>query len=265
MRATAVLLSLAVAAAVPPSARAAVPLVLVDHLGYERGGPKRAVIQGHKGDAIRSCALVDAATGRAQTVGAPAYAGPVARWRDWVYWTVDFSSLQAEGTFRLACATSAGEASSSVFRIEDDLLERHTLSDVVYYFKGQRASGLLDAADRALKLEGRSDRTVDAHGGWYDATGDYGKHLSHLSYSTYFNPQQIPLTTWALLETYDRLQRRSDPLFRQYLRRILDEGAWGADYLVRVKAPGDRSTGPSPRRGRPSARRTAASGATRGP
>ncbi len=213
------------------------PLVLTNHVGYDPGGPKRAVIQGAKGDAVRSCAVEDAAGKRAATV-APVSVGPVARWRDWFYWTVDFSSLEKEGTYRVVCATAKGEVASSPFRVERDVLERHTLSDVVYYFKGQRSSGLIDAADRAVPLEGRPDRVIDAHGGWYDATGDYGKHLSHLSYATYFNPQQIPLTAWGLLRTYDLLQRRSDPLFRQHLRRLLDEAAWGADYLVRVKAPG---------------------------
>src|SRR6185503_7081234 len=151
---------------------------------------------------------------------------------------VDFTSEQREGTFRLSCSTASGEARSSPFVIETDLLERRTLSNVLYYFKGQRSSGPLDAADRSLPLEGREDARVDAHGGWFDATGDYGKHLSHLSFSTYFNPQQLPLTVWALLESYDELQRRAHPAFRQYLRRLLDEAAWGADYLVRVRVPG---------------------------
>lgn len=238
MRAAAIAVSLAAVASAPVAARAATPIVLVNHVGYELGGPRRAVVQGRKGDAVRGCATVDAATGTRRPTALPVYAGPVARWRDWLYWTVDLSSLDREGTFALVCSTSAGEVTSSPFRVEKDVLERHTLSDVVYYFKGQRASGLFDDADRAVAFEGRGDRVIDAHGGWYDATGDYGKHLSHLSYSTWFNPQQIPLTAWGLLESYDRLQRRSDPLFRQHLRRLLDEGAWGADYLVRVKAPG---------------------------
>ena len=70
--------------------------------------------------------------------------------------------------------------------------------------------------------------TVDAHGGWYDATGDYGKHLSHLSFSTYFNPQQIPLAVLNLFKSYDELHARHDQNFAQYERRLLDEGFWGA-------------------------------------
>ena len=60
--------------------------------------------------------------------------GPVAKWRDWEYWTFDFSPLEREGTFRVACATGRGEVTSWPFRIEKGVLERHTLSDVVYYF-----------------------------------------------------------------------------------------------------------------------------------
>jgi GH18 family chitinase len=251
-------LAFAAAGLIAATNAAAEPLVLVNHVGYDVTGPKRAIVQGRKGDVVRSCEVQDAASGARVLAVEPRPAGPVARWRDWMYWTADFSSLSREGEFRLACLTGGGAVSSSAFRVEKGVLERQTLSDVLYYFKGQRASGLLDQADRAVRLEGRGDRTVDAHGGWYDATGDYGKHLSHLSYSTYFNPQQIPLTAWGLLKTYDLLQRRSDPLFRQYLRRLLDEGAWGADYLVRVQAPGGsfyRSvSGPGPAK-RPDDRR----------
>jgi GH18 family chitinase len=217
---------------------AAQPVVLTNHLGYERTGPKRAVIQGAKGDEVRSCSLEDVETGARVPTAAPRYVGPVAGWRDWVYWTVELPDPPREGMFRVDCSWAKGESRSFPFRLETHLLERHTLSDVLYYFKGQRSSGPLDAADRALPFEGREDGKVDAHGGWYDATGDYGKHLSHLSFSTFFNPQQLPLTAWGLLRTHELLQRRDDPEFRQYLSRLLDEGAWGADYLVRVKAPG---------------------------
>jgi GH18 family chitinase len=213
------------------------PLVLTNHLGYERLGPKRAVIQGEPGTSVSDCALEAPDGGRVATAP-PERVGPVAHWRNWVYWTVDFSSEEREGVFRLACETGVGEARSAPFRIQQDLLERHTLSDVLYYFKGQRSSGLLDRADRSLPLEGRPGKRVDAHGGWYDATGDYGKHLSHLSFSTYFNPQQLPLTAWGLLQAATLLEERGDPAFHQYLRRLRDEGAWGADYLVRMKVPG---------------------------
>lgn len=218
------------AAVVPP------PVVLTNHVGYDAVGSKRAVIQGHPGDDVRACVVEDESDANVLMVR-PQPVGPVAHWRDWTYWTLDLSRLEKEGTYHVTCPTPAREVRSAPFRVQKDVLERHTLSDVLYYFKGQRASGSFDEADRSLPFEGRATGRVDAHGGWYDATGDYGKHLSHLSFSTYFNPQQIPLTVWALLETHELLDRRHEPAFAQYLRRLLDEGAWGADYLARVKAP----------------------------
>ena len=87
-----------------------------------------------------------------------------------------------------------------------------------------------------MTFDGRAG-TVDMHGGWFDATGDYGKHLSHLSFSTYFNPQQVSLTAWSLFMALRELERRDEPAFKQYRKRLLDEALFGADYLVRSKDP----------------------------
>ena len=57
-------------------------------------------------------------------------------------------------------------------------------------------------------------------------------------FSSYFNPQQIPLVVWSLLKTKELLAIRKGTDFRQFIRRITDEAAYGADYLVRVKAKG---------------------------
>ncbi len=233
MLAAASILTLLTTAGAPSRA----PLVLVNHLGYDATGPKRAILQGHAGDKVGACAMADLDTGARTLTSAPSSVGSVAKWRDWVFWTVDFSSVTREGQYRLACTTGAGEVFSPPFRIQKDVLERHTLSDVLFYFKTQRSSGLLDRADRTLPVQDRPGPTVDAHGGWFDATGDYGKHLTHLSFSTYFNPQQIPMTAWGLMKTHELLAARGDVNFKQYLRRLTDEGAWGADFLVRMKAP----------------------------
>jgi len=132
--------------------------------------------------------------------------------------------------------TAQGVIRSHPLLVQKNVLERATLSDVIYYFKGQRSSGLWDKADRRIAFEGKSG-TVDMHGGWFDATGDYGKHLSHLSYSSFFNPQQISLTAWSLLLAQREIERRGEPNFLQYRKRLLDEALFGADYLVRSKDP----------------------------
>jgi hypothetical protein len=211
--------------------------VLTNHLGYEVNGPKHAVVLGKAGDSISNCALKDYASDQ-QVLAVPAKAaGPVEKWRDWYFWTLDFDSFATEGKYYLECSTGAGSVRSFPFLVQRDLLERGTMQDVIFYFKDERSGGEMDKADSHLEFEGTKQGTVDAHGGWWDATGDYGKHFSHLSFSTYFNPQQIPLTAWSLFHSYQELQKRGDPNLRQYLRRLLDEAMFGADYLVRIKNP----------------------------
>ncbi|HEY3931781.1 MAG TPA: glycoside hydrolase family 9 protein [Verrucomicrobiae bacterium] len=210
--------------------------VLVNHVGYETGAPKHAVILGHTGDKVTKFKVIDYSTGKTVLSGSAVKIGPVDHWKDWIFWTADFSSVKAEGTYLLECATSRGEVRSFPFLIEQNLLEKNTLSDVIYYFKGQRCSGLLDKADHNLKFEDSTD-TADVHGGWYDATGDYGKHLGGLGFSIFFNMQPTPVADWSLFKAYQELDRRGDPNFQQYKRRLLDEAMYGADFLVRMKNP----------------------------
>jgi len=212
------------------------PQILTNHLGYETNGAKHAVILGHPGDTVSKCPLKKQPGGQ-EVISVDAKAtGPVQKWRDWNFWTVDFDSFTKEGQYYLECATNQGAIRSYPFTIQKQLLEENTLSDVIYYFKEQRNSGQMAKADSHLGFQdGKKQGSVDAHGGWYDATGDYGKHLSHLSFSTYFNPQQIPLAALNLFKSYDLLHARHDQNFAQYERRLLDEGFWGADYLVRLK------------------------------
>jgi hypothetical protein len=212
------------------------PKVLANQVGYDPQGQKLAVILGHPGDEFLGFVVKTAATGENVLSGVPRHAGPVMKWKDWDFWTIDWSPVDREGTYIIECASPGGIVRSHPILVQKNVLERNTLSDVIYYLKGQRSSGLLDKADRSMTFEGQGGR-VDVHGGWFDATGDYGKHLSHLSFATYFNPQQISLTAWSLFKSLRELERRGDPNFRQYERRLLDEALFGADYLVRIKDP----------------------------
>jgi hypothetical protein len=210
--------------------------VLVDQVGYETGAPKQAIVEGADEDHPQKFALIDTDSGKTVLEADLKSSGKVYAWEGRVFWTADFSSWQKAGHYAVRLHTATGDVSSCPFAISEDILERETLSNVVYYFKGQRASGLMDAADRHLQIPGESG-FVDAHGGWYDATGDYGIHLSHQNPTSYFNPQQVPLTAWSLLKSYAALEARKNDNFSEYERRMLDEGLYGADYLVRIKRP----------------------------
>ena len=211
--------------------------VLTNHLGYEAVGPKHAVVLGKAADKISGCTLKNNVDDR-NLASVPAQAaGPVKKWRDWYFWTADFDEVTTEGTYYLECTSNRGAIRSFPFLIQKHLLGRNTISDVLYYFKDERSSGPMDEADRHLHFDGKKAGTLDAHGGWWDATGDYGKHLSHLSFSTYFNPQQIPLVIYSLFKSRELLDQSRIAEYRRYKDRMLDEAVFGADYLVRVKDP----------------------------
>jgi hypothetical protein len=212
--------------------------ILTNQVGYEDDLAKRSVLVADTRIPVESFHLINTDNDRIVFTGKPVFSGPVDKWKNWIFWTMDFSDYTKDGTYDLELVLPGRTVVSHSFRIGKNVLEQSTISDVIYYFKGQRCSGLLDKADHHLSLEGRPGGSIDAHGGWYDATGDYGKHLSHLSFSTWFNPQQIPFTVWSLLKTYGLLAKKPGTDFRQYNRRLLDEAMYGADYLVRVKAPG---------------------------
>jgi hypothetical protein len=211
--------------------------VVVDQVGYEARSVKRAIIVGREHDRPEKFSLVDSTSGKIVLTGSLVSDGQVNSWGGRVFWTADFSSWQGIGHYSVQVQSAAGEVHSCGFDIDNDLLERNTLSNVIFYFKGQRASGLMDQADHHLPLPAGQPGFVDVHGGWYDATGDYGIHLSHQNPTSYFNPQQVPLVAWSLLKSYRVLEARRDDNFSEYLRRLLDEGLFGADFLVRLKRP----------------------------
>ncbi len=215
--------------------------VLVNNVGYELGGPKRAIIAvpaaGHRDLRFE---LVDATTGNVVHKGAARYAGPVTDWLathypeiPCYYWVADFSSVASAGEYLL----STEDGGSFPFRIEASLFERRTLGHIAHYFKDSRSSGQFDKADRSLPVKGSTTR-VDAHGGWYDAAADWGKHFTQLSNLSYFNTLSIPLTAWVLFASYDQLNKRGDTNLVGLTAWLLDEGMFGADFLTRVHPKG---------------------------
>jgi hypothetical protein len=218
-------------------AQAAEPRLLVDQVGYELTATKQAIVSADAAQSLHEFQVVDASDDKPVLTGTLQDTGPVAKWGGQHYWRADFSALKIPGRYYLQLRDHDTCVRSDEFLVQDDVLERNTFSNVVYYFKGQRASGLLDEADRHLPRPDGTPGTLDIHGGWYDATGDYGIHLSHQNLTSYFNTQQVPLVVWSLLRSWQQLDARHDPDFNQYLRRLLDEGLFGADFLVRDKRP----------------------------
>lgn len=211
--------------------------ILTNHEGYDPAGPKNAVVQASQDDEITNCSIKLYDDDKQAASVKPVKVGKVDKWKNWYFWTIDFSSVKQEGEYYLECETNRGMVRSFPFKIQKDVLERHTISDVISYFRTQRAVGQFEKAELKMTFKDSRKDTIDAHGGWQDASGDYGKHLSHLSFSTYFNPQQLPLVVYSLSKSYELLNEREDENFNQIKRRLIDEILYGADYLIRTKNP----------------------------
>jgi len=206
--------------------------ILHNHLGYPSAGRKVALVQSSTAPASSSFTVYDADSREAVLRGPLTPRGGVMRWRDWQYWEADFSALQSPGRFCLVVDGVLPALVSQTFCIAETLYDGQVLSDLLHYFKSQRCSGVFDNADRACPVFG-SETQVDAHGGWYDASGDTSKYLSHLSYANFMNPQHTPQVVWNLIEGRARLPQQ--PLWMD--ERIVDEALHGADFLMRMQHP----------------------------
>jgi len=188
--------------------------ILINGVGYEQNGPKRAIIQSSTAISETKAYLMSGST-QVKEINLSAQT-TVNGWSGRNFKIADFSDFETAGTYKL----KVGSKESLQFKIGKKILQTETGADQINFFNKMRNT---DAGDRNLGIYGSPGSTVNVYGGWWDATGDPGKHISHLSYANYFNPQQIPLVVWSLLHAHE-LQANT---------AAKDEAAWGADYLLR--------------------------------
>ncbi|GAK83589.1 glucosamine-link cellobiase [Vibrio ponticus] len=207
-------------------------LLVTNHLGYESLGPKQAVLMTKKLRLTTTTALLVCADSH-QTVASIEVekGGKVAHWHQGNFFRIDFSNYQSLGRYYLRFDNIRSE----IFEIGSGVLMQKTFSDVLHYFKSQRCGGIFDKQDHQAPMLD-SEQTVDAHGGWYDASGDVSKYLSHLSYANYFNPQQTPMVVWNMLKGLE-LVADNEKFAKFSAVRLVEEALYGADFLLRMQNP----------------------------
>lgn len=211
-------------------------VLLTNHLGYDSKGTKKAIYQGLPEDNADTFQLYDH-NGHEVFSGFAVACGTIAKWNTGYYWTIDFSSLEQSGQYYICLNTAKGIIKSEVFELQENLLTMRMINAAGYYFKAQRSSGEWLESDRNLKFKGDREGTVDAHGGWYDATGDYGIHMSHLSHGAIHNPQQASFSAYAFFKSAEWIEESGNKQYTMIKRRMLDEGTFGADFIMRMRAP----------------------------
>ncbi|MBI9106006.1 MAG: glycoside hydrolase family 9 protein [Spirochaetales bacterium] len=210
--------------------------ILLDHIGFELKGGKQALAACTVSETLSPvAAFFLIRDGRAVYKGHPGKPVIVQGWQGRCFYQLDFSEVEQAGDYHIRLVDENLLFESPVFTIAEKLFVDRCISDILFYFKSQRCTWKWDEADHNAPFFGdRSDR-VDVSGGWYDASGDYSKYLSHLSYANYMNPQQTPLVVWSLLFLKDELSADSSYSGSLLEERALEEGLFGADFLVRMQ------------------------------
>src|ERR1700744_2035716 len=210
------------------------PVIYINQVAFNAGAPKDALIGDDKVYAGKvTFTIVSKATHGTMYTG---MLGPKQQINEWApgkyFYNADFSSFNQTGDFQLCIKVEGKEYYSDPFYIGSNALAELTIPSVIHYYHKQRANTPTElSVDSHVKLFG-SDKTVDMHGGWCDASGDVSKYFSHLAYANFMSPQQTPLVTWARLNADEAMP---DLLNKMGVRDSLQsEALWGADYMTRA-------------------------------
>lgn len=215
----------------------------MNQIGYDSIGSKKAIFQTDEDCTAAEFRIMEEQSGKEVCRGKAVKSEAVARWNKGDFWVMDFTGFVPNGDknyscfYLLAVETGKGDVISAPFEIYGSVVEYSTLSSVVYYFKSQRATGEWEVMDRDIGFEGPREGNVDVHGGWFDATGDVGVHMTHQSHTTYFNPQQASFSAAVFYRLLDMMQEQDNSCYSMFCRRLLDEASYGADWLMRRRAP----------------------------
>ena len=189
----------------------------VNQVGYDTYGSKKALCSNCE---VGSAFTIVDANQNVEFTGTVTTGSQVTGWGNTTWNVIDFSTLQTTGTFMVK---SDGK-NSPAFEIQDNALFDLSANGPITFFNGMRS---VNSADYNLSFNGSRNDQVNVFGGWWDANGDPGKHMSHLSFANHFSPQQIPMVVWWMLKA----QKISD--FGANSNAVDSEIDWGLDYLIR--------------------------------
>lgn len=213
------------------SASAISATFLYNQVGYDAGKPVSVIVKSAENLEGTSYSLLKE--------DSPVYTGtfPAGENPDnWLssgnFFVVDLGSSLETGNYALQLSDGT---LSGTFSVAENVLASKTLSSVLNYFYADRADdNSILSQDAAVSVYG-SSVVRNVQGGWYDASGDVSKYLSHLSYANYLNPQQIPMTVWTLAFAASHIPSLLSGVSAQ--TNPSAEAVYGADFLLRMLDP----------------------------
>ncbi len=202
-----------------------------NQVGYDAGMPVSVIVKSAKDLEGTSYSLLKE--------GSPVFTGTFSAGENpdnWLssenFFLADLGSSLEAGNYALQLSDGT---QSGTFSVAEKALASNTLPSVLNYFYADRADdNSILSQDAAVSIYGSSG-VRNVQGGWYDASGDVSKYLSHLSYANYLNPQQIPMTVWTLAFTASHIPSTLSGIFAQ--TNPSAEAVYGADFLLRMLDP----------------------------
>jgi len=208
-------------------------LLLINHLGYHHNDYKQAVLQISSTNRPATFFIVDE-QGNEVYEGSFEAGGKVDNWHTGNTYRAVFTDFRQVGSFSLRTELQGQIINSEKFLIHQDHIANTLVPLLTKAFQLQRCKAPYDDKDKAMSFFGDRSDTVDVSGGWYDASGEKGKYLSHLSFSNYMTPQQLPMMVWNMRETMDVIENGDLKSKDKILNELGIEAVHGADYLVRI-------------------------------
>jgi len=211
--------------------------VFANQVGYEKTGPKNAVIAANffPSDGAASIKLVGP---RGKTIleqkVAPAgriYEGTDDDW-GWYFWRADFSSCHEAGQFKIRAQLGKARGESPPFLIGRGTVLEETAQSAVDFFFIQRCGFEVPGWHKPCHLDDAKlpDGThIDATGGWHSA-GDYNKLMYEhgdggVVFALLKSLNNAP-------ECFGRYDRNNDGTIDAF-----DEALWGAQFVAKMQTP----------------------------
>ncbi len=208
--------------------------LLVNHLGYYQNNAKKFVLQTTSDEVPGKFQVVNE-EGRSVFEASFEKGGRIDNWHTGNAYAGNFSQMKDPGKYRIITVLGANTIKSELFSINSVGFSDQCLSKLIAGFKHERCAAPYDTKDQKMTYFGKREGTIDVHGGWYDASGEKGKYLSHLCFTNYLCPQQTPMVVWNMLESAELYSKRNSKKDSTLLKSILEEAAYGADFLVRMQ------------------------------
>ncbi len=220
-------------ASIPKTEKEISGKLLINHVGYPENGEKKVVFQTLSENAPIKFKVVNQ-EGKTVFKGVFAKGGKVDNWHTGKAYEGLFSSVITSGNYKITTKFNKKTIESATFEIKQQNVLEKALPLLLKGLQSSHPEQKIKDWDSKAPFFGTRKDSVDLHGGWYDASADAGKCLSHLGYSNYLTPQQTPLVVYNLLAAAEKYQNKKGANLN-LVNDLIKEAKYGGDFLVRMQ------------------------------